>query len=65
MPPCRLLPTPHPSALLPIPPQMYGKTLERDLKGDLSGDMEQLFVGLVKVGGRLAGLAGRAGLSLG
>jgi hypothetical protein len=33
---------------------MHGKTLEHDLKGDLSGDMERLFVTLVQVGARRA-----------
>jgi hypothetical protein len=37
---------------------MYSKTLDRDLKGDLSGDDERLFVALAQVGaGRVAAAA--------
>jgi hypothetical protein len=49
--PCRQLePPPQPKTKTPLPAhaQMFGKTLERDLKGDLSGHMEALFVALAR-----------------
>ncbi len=45
--PARPAPHPPPAACLL---QMYGATLESDLKGDLAGDVEHLFVTLAKAG---------------